>query len=248
MSSFLHDDTWLHTIWGGFLSSIVGAVVALGVVLFTVHHQKIGTAKQLSAQAEGLAQQLRAQAEGLAKQLAEQRSENAKDREHAAGADILRALQRLTRIMFEDRAQTANGPTQTCLAELRGGFERLRLELNAGDDAVISELHTWATLIQVTGYTLHARVTESNSAPSEGTDDKIMRDQSVIAFSSDFLMAHVAGYIRSGTEERSKIAGFLRQARKDLAEYSDVEEWGAKYFSPSERPYATVPDVSEPAI
>jgi hypothetical protein len=53
----------------------------------------------------------------------------------------------LPRLMFEDEAQAASGPAQTCMAELRGGFERLRLELKVGDDAVMSELHTWATLI-----------------------------------------------------------------------------------------------------
>ncbi|MET1089574.1 MAG: hypothetical protein ABWY04_21060 [Arthrobacter sp.] len=84
--------------------------------------------------------QLRAQAEGLAEQVAEQRRENAKDREHAAGADILQALQRLPRLVFEDETQAASGPAQTCMAELRGGFERLRLELKVGDAAVISEL------------------------------------------------------------------------------------------------------------
>lgn len=248
VSVFLHDDNWLHTIWDGFLSSLVGAVVALAVVLFTVHHQKKGNSEQLRVQTKGLAEQLRAQAEGLAEQLAEQRRENAKDREHAAGADILQALQRLPRLIFEDEARAASGPAQTCMAELRGGFERLRLELKVGDDAVISELHTWATLIQVAGYTVHELAEEEYDYLGNDRFGKTMYQRMLVVHSTEFLAAQVAGYIRSGVEARQGTAGYLSHARKDLAGHSNPEEWAAKYYTPSEWPYARDTDADEAEV
>lgn len=248
ISAFLRDDNWLHTIWDGFLSSLVGAVVALAVVWFTVDQQKKGNAEQLRAQTTGLAEQLRAQSEGLAEQLADQRRENAKDREHAAGADILQALQRLPRLIFEDEEQASSGPAQTCIAELRGGFERLRFELKVGDDAVISELHTWATLIQVAGRMVQALDRKEYDYLGNDRFAKSMYQRMLVVHSAEFLAAQVAGYVRSDVEARQGTADFLSRARKDLAGHTNPPDWAAKYYIPNEGPYAAAPDAAEAQV
>jgi hypothetical protein len=82
VSQLLAGDAWAHTLWGGSVSSIVGAAVALLVVLLTVRAQNREIARQLAAQARGIEDQL-----------AEQRRGNTKNREHEAAAVLLSALQ-----------------------------------------------------------------------------------------------------------------------------------------------------------
>lgn len=77
---------------------------------------------------------------------------------------------------------------------------------------------------------------------------KTMYQRMLVVHSTEFLAAQVAGYIRSGAEVRKGIAGLLSHARKDLASNSNPEEWAAKYVTPNERPYPTVPDPAEAEI
>jgi hypothetical protein len=77
------EPSWMHTLFQGLVAAVLGAGVALLVLLVTVRTQNAGIRKQIAVQQEGLQAQSEVQERSLAKQLRVQRYENTRNRELA---------------------------------------------------------------------------------------------------------------------------------------------------------------------
>ncbi|WP_284750802.1 hypothetical protein [Arthrobacter sp. efr-133-R2A-120] len=233
----------MHTLLDGLVSAIIGALVALLVVYFTV----------------------KAQNASIHEQLRTQRRENARAREHAAAAEVLRTLQGIQDAVGRVRmsktdsgvvvsnVESTRDALQTLCADLRVGFERLRLDLNEDDDAVIEEFLRWVRDLENRArFYLELTVSYAENPPETrppGTFVDI-RDQMVKVLSSVQIMSsQIVAYARSDDAARKNAASFLREART-LARLVDVgtkshAEYYNKFLRRPGDPESPVPNLPQ---
>ena len=218
----------MHTLFDGLVSAVIGALVALAVVLLTV----------------------RAQNAGIDEQLRTQRRENARAREHAAAAELLRTLQGIqdavgrSRVTKTDEGikvsnlETVRDALQPLYADLRVGLERLRLDLEDEDDEVIDAFGKWSGALEHRAW-FYLQILDSYAdnppetrPPGTFVD---LRDQMVSVLSSiQFVSTQIVAYVRSDDDERKEAAAHLDEAlvvasAVDMGTKSQVEYYN-KYL------------------
>lgn len=218
----------MHTLLDGLVSAVIGALVALAVVLLTV----------------------RAQNAGIDEQLRTQRRENARAREHAAAAELLRTLQGIqdavgrSRVTKTDEGikvsnlETVRDALQPLYADLRVGLERLRLDLKDEDDEVIDAFGKWSGALEHRAWfylqILDSYVDNPPETRPPGTFVDL-RDQMVSVLSSiQFMSTQIVAYVRSDDDERKEAAAHLDEAlivasAVDMGTKSQVEYYN-KYL------------------
>ncbi|MFE4196416.1 hypothetical protein ACFRJ9_11170 [Paenarthrobacter sp. NPDC056912] len=134
--------TWialLNGFVGASVAAVLGALVALGVVILTNRFQRKQSAKVLTEQRAGLERQLSEQRAALERQLQEQRDEASRQREFLAISDLVAAVQ-LGANTIGSEQDLGQVFANTEAAVTRWGFE-------IASDAAKTEFDSWPPLL-----------------------------------------------------------------------------------------------------
>ncbi|MGO4650222.1 hypothetical protein AB4068_00855 [Arthrobacter sp. 2RAF22] len=178
-------DPWLFTqhqwgiLLGGFVGAALSALIAVGVLFWTLRTQRKHLDAQLVAQSASLDAQLKAQAHALETQLEAQAGEASKQRELAARAELIVAVQEL-----QNRPGDLSSRLEVC-SRIANGIERMRFELHtAVDQPLWTELFSWRIVFRhLTFRTLNGEV--------PGTLTPRVADQLLMSASAQLLNALV---------------------------------------------------------
>lgn len=196
-------------LWSGIIGSVVaavlGALVALGIVMITNRHQSdLATQarreaaaqadRQLEAQEKGLREQLQAQERGLREQLEEQKRESSRVREIAAIADLLGATRSLVRILRE-----GTEPAEMPIARLESACFRWQVETG---DALLRE--------ELPGASHHAAMLALDVVyrPSEAATERFLTFLATLQDSAE-------GWPQADDDERNALVLRLRTSRQE---------------------------------
>ncbi|MCP1415655.1 hypothetical protein [Paenarthrobacter sp. A20] len=216
----------MHTLLDGLVSAIIGALVALAVVFWTVRAQNAGIAEQLRTQSR----------------------ENIRSREHAAAAELLRTLRAIQDTAGRSRvSKDAEGKKDTNVpairselqplyAELRIGLERLRLDLKDEDDDVIDSFGTWTRdLEHRIWFYMELQDSYVDNPPEKrppGTQFVDLREQMVSILSTVELMTRqIVAYVRADDEARQGTTALLNEARAFAADVQSGKKSQVDYYN-----------------
>lgn len=202
------EQTWMHTLFGGLVAAVIGAGVALLVLMVTVRTQNKGIQKQLELQERSVAEQLSVQ-----------RHENTKIREHDAAARFLSAIHGIAGHAHDEQSgKVLDSHAVDRLVIADRSIEELRLNFDGKDDRV---LDAFLSLSSAFSYAIR---TFLDTKADEMLERRFWRLMGM----EGFLMAQMMRYIRSNMEERKSMEPLLVQAKTDLRQLDELA-WHKKY-------------------
>jgi chorismate-pyruvate lyase len=224
------DNTWWTVLLDGSVGAVLGAIVALSVLIVTVRTQNDGIQLQLTAQKNSVAEQLKAQEKSLhlqleaqeksvAEQLRVQRRENARVREVTTVSRMLVTLGKL-----EDEREMLTIPIEQRANDIRArvtdlivGLEELRINGTESMDPVIGSFKPFVSCLH--GASIDCLLDEDRTFENPGKTAYHL---------GLFLIAQLSRYARSEDEGRIALGEFLRTSESDLRRRGD-EAWMSKY-------------------
>jgi hypothetical protein len=213
------EMSWMHTLFGGLVSALISAGVALVVLRATLKAQNRGIRQQIAVQEDNLRTQLEVQERSVAEQLRVQRNENARTREVAVVGRMLSTLTRLEdeRGRREITVQQRNTDTQARLTDLLVGFEELRINGGSSTDLAIDSFKL-----------LTRQLGEATREHLFGEQGRFQNAGMVAYCLGHFLSAHLVRYARMDEAERVELGRYLDGAWSDF-EPQRAAAWQDKY-------------------
>lgn len=195
----------MHTLFQGLVAAVIGALVALLVLMVTVRTQNKGIRQQIAVQQESLRKQLEVQERSVAEQLRVQRYENTRVREHAAGVQFIRGVHGWSELVGANRSLRRRGEdTESMNPRVEAMFsalEELRLNQETNDHEVIDAFSTFVS-----------RLKHTSEAVIDGSRDEFPEEGPYVSTLERFLILRMNQYVKSSADEREAMKKPLRIA------------------------------------